>query len=98
MTNIRQLVKIALTAVAATLLSLVPASGAWAMVPVPDPQTAGSGTAGVTTVVRTAQGTGFGDWQVMTIGAICALVAVVATLLATRLVQSHTHHSRLAHG
>jgi hypothetical protein len=97
MTNIRQFVKIALTAVAATLLSLVPASGAWAMVPIPDPATDGSGTAGVTTVVRTAQGTGFGNWQVITIGAICALVAVAATLLATRLVQSHMHHSRLAH-
>ncbi len=97
MTNIRQFVKIALTAVTTTLLSLVHASGAWAMVPLPDPETAGSATPGVATVVRTAQGAGFGDWQVIMIGAICALVAVAATLLAIRLLQSHTHHSRLAH-
>ncbi len=97
MTTIRQLVKIALTALTAALLSLVPASGAWAMVPVPDPQTAGSGTAGVTTVVRTADSTGFADWQVITIGAVCALFAVAATLVVIRLVQSRTHQTRLAH-
>ena len=96
MTTIRQLVKIALTALTAALLSLVPAGGAWAMIPVPDPQTAGSGTTGATTVVYTAGGSGFGDWQVMTIGAVCALVAVAATLLVLRLVSSRSHQPQLA--
>ena len=96
MITIRQLVKIALTAVTAALLSLIPAGGAWAMIPVPNPQTAGSGTAGATTVVHTADGSGFGDWQVMTIGAVCALVAVAATLLVLRLVSSRNHQPQLA--
>ena len=97
MTNIGQLVKIALTAVMAALLSVVPASGAWAMLPDPDPQHAGSASSGAATVVRTTAGAGFADWQVLTIGAVCALVAVAATLLAIRLVQSRTRHPLLAH-
>jgi hypothetical protein len=97
MTTIRQLVKIALTATTAALLSLVAAPGAWAMIPVPDPASAGSTAAPMTTVMHTAGRGGFGGWQVVTIGAICALVAGAVTLIGTRLVQSHTHHSRLAH-
>ena len=97
MTNIRQLVKIALATVTTTLLSLVPAAGAWAMIPAPDPGSAGNPAAPLTTVKHAAGSVGFGGWQVVTIGAICALVAVAATLIGTRLVQSHTHHSRLAH-
>jgi hypothetical protein len=96
MTTYRTLVNTALAALAAALLSLVPASGAWAMLP-HDPESTGSGTAGPTTVVRTAAVTGFGDWQVITIGALCALVAVVATLLATRIIQARERHPRLAH-
>lgn len=97
MTTIHKLVKIALTATTAALLSVMPAGGAWAMRPVPNPQTAGeAGTPGATTVVHTADSSGFGDWQVITIGAACALVAVAATLLVLRLVQSRHHQPRLA--
>ena len=96
MTALRQLVKIALTAITAALLSVIPASGAWAMLPVPDPGSAGAGASGAATVARTADSPGFASWQVVTVGAICALIAVLATVIATRFAQSNPQHPRLA--
>lgn len=70
----------ALTAAAVMLLG--GASRAWAIV-APEP-TGGSSGSDVT-----VPGAGFEAWQVVSIAATCALLAVLATLLVSRIVASH---------
>ncbi len=86
MSTVRRLFAIVITTLTAGLLTLVPASAAWAMLPLPEP--AGSGTAPTTVGVASAAG-GLGTWQVASIAAVCAALAVLATLAVSRFLSEH---------
>ena len=87
MITVRRLFAIVVTTLTAGLLTLVPTSAAWAMLP---PEPAGSGSSPTTVGVATAAG-GLGIWQVASVAAVCAALAVLATLAVTRFLRAHRH-------
>lgn len=88
MSTIRRLYAIVVTA---GLVTLLPSSAAWAMLPQPDP--AGSGSSPTTVVVASSAG-GLSTWQVAFVAAACAAVAVLATLAVSRFLRGYREGSR----
>lgn len=86
MSTVRHLFAIVITTVSAGLLTLMPTSAAWAMLPpVPDP--GGSGSSPTKVGVTSAAG-GMSTWQVASITAACTALAVVTILAVFWLLRS----------